>query len=125
MGCGVYWNQVHEIERAMGTMRRFGISELSPAYGQLDSIRGKLMAKVGIKLPRSLSLLALLVGFSPGIIKLWHDSEQGWMTEARTRPGAPPVYKAASDEVAAAILKREITPGLEERLLTPDVNIDN
>jgi len=125
MGCGVYWQQVNEINKALSTMRKYGISEVSPAFQQLSSIRGKLMAQVGFKFPRILSLLVKLSGFSPGIIKLWHDGEAGWMSEARTRPGAPPIYKAASDEVAMAILKEEITPELEERLLTPDVAIDN
>ena len=125
MGCGVYWQQVHEIERALGTMRRFGISELAPSYLQLDSIRGKLMAQVGFKFPRQLSLLAKLVGLSPGEFRLWHDAEAGWMSEARARPGAPPVYKAVSDKVAMAILKEEVTPELEQQLLTPDIDIDN
>jgi len=124
MGCGVYYQQVHEIERALGTLRRFGLDQ-TPAFGQLFAIQGKLMAQVGFKFPRGISLLLKLVGFSPGEIRLWHDAEAGWMSEARARPGAPPVYKAASDEVAMAILKREITPELEERLLTPDINIDN
>ena len=125
MGCGVYWQQVHEIEKALGTMRLYGIPEISPAFRQLSAIRGKLMAQVGFKFPRSISLIAKLVGLSPGEFRLWHDSEQGWMSEARARPGAPPVYKAASNEVAMAILKEEITPELELQLLTPDVGVDN
>lgn len=124
MGCGVFWQQIGELNKAMGTMRRFGL-EGTPSFGQLSSIRGKLMAQIGFKFPRQVSLLMKLVGFSPGTITLWHDSEQGFMSEARTKPGAPPVYKAASDEVAMAILKREITPELEAILLTPDVGIDN
>lgn len=125
MGCGVYWQQVHEVDRALGVLRRYGIAEAAPAFGQLYALRGKLMAQVGFKFPRSLALLAKLIGFSPGEIRLWHDSEDGWMSEARARPGAPPVYKAASDAVAMAILKEEITPELEKVLLTPDVDIDN
>ena len=124
MGCGVYWQQVKEVDRALGTLRRFGL-EQTDAFGQLTSIRGRLMGQVGFKFPRSLTLLAKLVGFSPGEFRLWHDGEAGWMSEARAGPGAPPVYKAASDEVAMAILKREITPELEEQLFTPNVDIDN
>ena len=119
MGCGVYWSQIRELERAMGTMSRFGISELSPAFQQLFSLRGKLMAQVGFKFPRSVSLIAKLVGLSPGVISLWHDIESGWMAEARERPGAPPVYRAVSDEVAMAILKGELTHELEAELMTP------
>jgi len=47
MGCGVYWQQIRELERAMGTMRKFGIDELSMPYQQLFSARGKLMARSG------------------------------------------------------------------------------
>jgi len=119
MGCGVFWQQVKELDRALSTMRTFGISELSPAYGQLFAIRGKLMAQIGFKYPTTLSLLAKLIGFSPGEIRLWHNVESGWMSEARERPKAPPVYKAVSDEVAMRILKREITPELERELLAP------
>jgi len=124
MGCGVYYQQVHEVEHAMSSLRRLGL-EQTDAFGQLFNLRGKLLAQVGFKFPRATTLITRLVGLSPGIIKLWHDNESGWMSEARARPGAPPVYKAASDEVAEALLKREITHELEERLLTPDVDIDN
>lgn len=120
MGCGVYWQQVREVERAMSTMRRFGISEVSDAYLQLYGIRGKLMGQVGVKFPRTVSQLMKLVGLSPGIIAIWHDVESGWMSEARAKPGAPPVYKAVSDEVAMAILKGELTHELEDVLMTPD-----
>jgi len=104
----------------MATMHRYGIPEVSEAYQKLYSLRGKLMAQIGFKTPRPLILLAKLVGLSPGIIKVWHDAESGFMSEARTRPGAPPIYKSVSDEVAMAILKREVTPELEKELLTPD-----
>lgn len=120
MGCGVYWSQIKELDRALGTMRRFGIPEVSEAYQGLYSIRGKLMAQVGIKFPRVVTQIMRLVGLSPGVITLWHDVESGWMSEARARPGALPVYKAVSDEVAMTILKHEVTPELEKELLTPD-----
>ena len=120
MGCGVYYSQIRELERALGTMRRFGISELSAPYQQLYSLQGKLLAQVGFKFPRGISLLVRLAGLSPGEIKLWHDVESGWMSEAREKPGAPPVYRAVSDEVAMAILKGELTHDLETTLMTPD-----
>ncbi len=120
MGCGVYWTQIKELDRALSTMRKFGIPELSDAYQQLGSIRHDLLGKMGVKIPRTVTQLIRLAGFSPGIIALWHDVESGWMSEARARPGAPPVYKKASDEVAMAILQRNITDELEEELMTPD-----
>lgn len=119
MGCGVFYSQIRELDRALSTMTRFGIPEISGAYQQLFQLRGKLMAQVGLKFPRVISPLAFLAGFSPGTIRLWHDVESGWMSEARERPGSPPVYRAVSDDVAMAILKKEITPELEKELMTP------
>lgn len=125
MGCGVYWQQVREIERALGTMRHFGISELSEPYQKLFQIRGQLLKQVGFKFPRRVSSLLKLLGLSPGIITIWHDLESGWMSEARERPGAPPVYRSVSDEVAMAILKGELTHEAFEELKIPVVDIDN
>lgn len=120
MGCGVYYSQIRELERALGTMRKFRIPEISPAYQQLYSLRGKLLKQVGFKYPRIVTSLLRLVALSPGRITLWHDVESGWMSEARVRPGAPPVYRAVSDEVAMALLKEELTHELEQVLMTPD-----
>lgn len=120
MGCGVYWQQIKEIDRAMKTLRKYGIPELGDAFQDMYRIRAKLLSQLGVKLPRTVTQVIRLAGFSPGTFALWHDVESGWMSEARARPGAPPVYKRVSDEVAMAILKREITPELEAQLLAPD-----
>ena len=120
MGCGVYWQQIHEADRALDVFRLYGIPEISEVYRKVYGIRAKLLAQVGIKFPRSVTQLIRLVGFSPGVFALWHDVEAGWMSEARARPGAPPIYKSVSDEVAMAIVKQELTPELEAQLLTPD-----
>jgi len=121
MGCGVYWQQVHEVERAMGALRpHVYIPGVSDAITELYSIRGGLLARVGAKFPRTITLILKLAGLSPGTLSLWHDVESGWMAEARARPGAPPVYRSVSDEVALVILKREVTHELEAELLTPD-----
>jgi len=120
MGCGIKWRQIHELDRAMRTMRAFGIPEVSEAYQQMYSMRGKLMGQVGVKFPRTISQIVKLIGLSPGVISLWHDVEEGWMSEARERKGAPPVYKSVSDGVAMAILQRRVTPELEKTLMTPD-----
>ena len=101
-------------------MRKFGIPELSDAYQILAGARIDLLGKMGIKIPRTILQIVRLVGFSPGIIALWHDVEAGWMTETRARPGALPVYKKASDEVAMAILKHDISDELKKDLFTPD-----
>ena len=120
MGCGVYWNQVREIERALGTMRTYGISELSPAYLQLSSVRGKLLRQVGLKAPRGIIPLLKLAGLSPGEITIFHDLEAGWLAMSRERPGATPVYHYVSDEIAMTILKGDITHEDFETLKVPD-----
>lgn len=120
MGCGVYWSQIKEIERALSTLPKYNILETSDAFKQLTSIRSKLLAQVGFKFPRTVTQLAKLVGLSPGIITLWHDIESGWMSEARVKPGAPPVYRAVTDDIAMAILKGELTKELEAELMKPD-----
>ena len=114
------WYQVREIDRALATMERFGISPESEAYRSLWRQRGAIIAKIGRKVPRDTLLLAWSFGFSPGVIKVWLDTERGWMSEARERPGAPPIYKSVSDEFAMAIIKGEVTPELEKELLTLD-----
>ena len=114
------YRQLHELDSAMATMRKFGIPEVSDAYQQLYQLKGKLIAQVGFKAPRPTSLIAKLAGLSLGVIKVWHDAESGWMAEARATPKAHPVYKSVPDELAIAILKRELTPGQEEFLMTPD-----
>jgi len=120
MGCGVYWQQIHEVERALETMERYGISTTDPAYLALEGQRGALLTQVGIKFPRTFFQVAKSFGMSPGVITLWEDVESGWMSEARERPGAPPIYHYVSDEVAMAILKKEVTPEMREYLFTPD-----
>jgi len=120
MGCGVYWGQVGELERALSTMKKFGIPEGAEAYQELYSLRSKLLKQVGFKFPRVISPLLRLAALSPGSITLWHDVEGGWMTEARKRPRAHPVYHYVTDEVAMAILKGELTHELEAKLMIPD-----
>ena len=120
MGCGVYWQQVREVERALGVMERYGIDPTSEAYLKLFRERGRLLAEVGRKFPRSYDWLTFLIGESPGTIRLGHDVETGWFSEARERPGALPIYHRLTDEEAMAILRQEISPELHKRLFTPD-----
>ena len=120
MGCGVYWQQVHEVEHALTVMERFGIDPGSPAFVALQGKRAGLLAEIGYKFPRSYDWLTFLAGESPGTIRLGHDVETGFFAEARIKPGAPPIYHRLSDEEAMAILREEISPELHDRLFTPD-----
>ena len=121
MGCGIYWQQIREADRALNALRpHLAIPGVSDAMGELYSIRGKLLETVGLKFPRTITQILKLAGLSPGAITLWHDIESGWLVEARTKPGAPPVYHYVKDDVAIAILKGELTHELETELMAPD-----
>lgn len=120
MGCGVYWQQIHRLDESLSSMRMHGILPTAGPYQELFRLRGKLMGQIGIKFPREVTMLMRLFMLSPGEIKLWHDVESGFMSETRSYPGAPPVYKSVSDEAAMAILKHEVTKELEAELMTPD-----
>jgi len=78
------------------------------------------MGKIGVKYPREVTMLLHIGGLSPGAVKVWHDVESGFMSEARAYPGAPPVYKSISNDVAMTLLKGEMTKELETELMTPD-----
>lgn len=121
MGCGVLWNQIHEIDRALkALLPRINIPVVSDAYKLLSAERGKLLAQVGAKFPRTIMQLLKVAGLSPGSITLWHDVEGGWLAEAREKPGAPPVYHYVTDQVATQILSGELTHELEAKLMKPD-----
>jgi len=119
------WNQIRELERALGSLRRLGLDELNPTFKVFGEVRRSLYAQIGTKFPKPISLILKLVGLSPGTLTLFHDSESGWLTAARSRPGAPPVYRKVSDEIALQLIRGEVTHALEESLLIPDENIDN
>ena len=125
MGCGVKWRQIDELDKALGSLRHTGLGPGTTPFDTLWKLRGKIYGQIGIKFPRSLTQLIKIFGLSPGTITLWHDIEAGWMSEARAYPGAPPVYKSVSDEVAMTILKKEVTKALEAELMTPDEYVDN
>jgi len=116
---------IDNIERAKTTLLKAGYGIIDPSYMSLLRQGNIATLNFGFKIPRPMTLLIKLVGLSPGEIKLWHDADSGWFTEARAKPGATPVYKHVSDEVAVAILKKEVTHELEAELLTPDKYIDN
>lgn len=112
--------EVARLEQQLDQLRGWGVPETEGGFQRLGRAIDTAIGKVGRVLSRTTTLIRTITGLSPGEIKLWADAELGWMTEARARPGAPPVYKYVSDEVAEKIVKREITPELEEQLLTPD-----
>ena len=120
MGCGIYWQQVHEVERALDVMRKYGVPETSEAYQTLWGERGELLSKVGVKSGRVADWIMDWATWSPQMARLMHDPEIGWVVAIKDGPGQPLRYKIVSDEEAMAILKNQVTPELKQRLLTPD-----
>lgn len=125
MGCGPYYQQVNTIDQALRTLRGVGLGPGDNAFNILRAERSKLLRQIGIKFPRSINQLVRLAGFSPGVIALWHDNENGFMVEARTDPGAPPVYHLVQGDIAMKVLSHDISPELEEFLMKEEIDIDN
>ena len=126
-GCrpNVYRHQVTEVERALNSLRAAGIGEATAPFRILERERAKLLRNIGVKLPRATNLLFRLVGLSPGVIALFHDNEEGFMVEARRSVQAEPVYHIVPSDVAMKVLKHDISPELQEFLMTPETDIDN
>ena len=102
-----------------------GIIPYSDEYhGILEGKRGALLAEIGYKFPRVGFDLMPTTFVSPESFKVMLDPEIGYMVMARRLPKAPPVYHTVSAEEAGAVMRSDISPELKERLLTPDVDID-
>lgn len=122
MPCNVYSQryELQNIRNALNVLRKIGYGPLSEPMQRLTQLRNELMAGLGLKKPTVTSLLKLIPGLSPGSVKVFHDSDTGWFTEAREKEGAPPVYHHVSDDVAMTLLKGELTHELEAELMKPD-----
>ena len=114
------WAEVNKLTSQLNLMQRWGVLPSDPGYLNLMTARGAAMGKLGLVKPRLTPLILRLVGLSPGDLKLWADAEIGWKVEARSEPGAPPVYHLVSDEVAEKLIKGELTHELEDELMAPD-----
>jgi len=123
MGCQARYEQLHNVEIALGQLERIGFGPGTEAYNKLWQERGAIMGKLGQPRAKQTILQGTISGMSPGVIRAWFDTEVGWLSEARATPWADPVYKVITFEEAQAILKREVTPELEQRLLTPTAYI--
>lgn len=120
MGCGVYWQQIRTVERDIEVMRRYGVLETDPGFQAAWRRRGQLLAQVGRKFPRTMIDLTPTIWISPESLKLMEDPEFGFVVMARRAPGVPAIYHRVSDDEAMAIMRREISQELKERLLKPD-----
>lgn len=114
------WGDIAEMDRALRSMHRLGIDEASEEYKTLWKARGAFFGKMGFRVPKPITLIARLFGFSPGELRLYHDADTGFMVEGRARPEARPAFHYVDDETAIAIIKGEVTHELEAELMAPD-----
>lgn len=120
MGCGVYYRQVNVLTGSLEKFGTWGVPETDAGYQGVWGRLKQLLSFIGRKLPRISITAKVTWGRSPGIFKLSVDPEIGFVVEARERLGAPPIYRAVSDDIARAIVKDELTLEQEKYLLTPD-----
>lgn len=111
--------ELNKINNAMWKLQRQVGGELTDAYRQLGRAKYTALRKLGLIQPRTTTLLKLLVGLSPGEIKLFMDAELGWLVVATPQPGARPVRRYVSDDIALNIINGELTHELEAELMAP------
>jgi len=120
---GLMYHQYGQLNKIRGALNELAMSGLGPGseiFDTLTSIRSQVLSGLGIKVPKPMMFILKLVGMSPGEVKLWHDSESGWLAEAREKPGAPPVYHYINSETAAKILTGKLTHEEFEVIMIPD-----
>ena len=124
MGCTAKelykYTQLTNVNGALRALGVAGLSPLSAPYRELYKLRGELMGKLLGLFPRMSSLLKIIVGLSPGELRVWFDNETGWMAEARETPGAPPVYRQITEEQAIILLKPNPPADMVHGLFKPD-----
>jgi len=122
MPCSIFAQRysLQAVNRSLKALVEAGFGPLTEPYKLIQEVQTKLRASLGVKGPKIMGYAKILPGLSPGSVKLWHDSDSGWFTEARAKDGAPPVYHHVTDAVAVTILKGELTHELEAELMKPD-----
>ena len=106
-----------------GALRTLGLSPYSmnlPIYGELMALRSQILAEVLPATPRISLLLRTIIGLSPGTVRVWLDTERGWMAEGRKAPGATPVYHQVTAAEALGLMQEHPNPDLAHRMMEPD-----
>jgi hypothetical protein len=121
MPCKYRWNQISTVN---GALRTLGLSPYGlklPVYSELQALRSSLLSQVSAPFPRASVLIRLITGLSPGSVRVWLDTENGWMCEGRKTPGATPVYHSITPGQAAALMQEDPDPDLAHRMMEPDL----
>lgn len=112
--------EVARFEKELEQLKQWGMPETAGGFQRLGAAIDTAIRKVGQLLPRLTVPIKKLFGFSPGELLLWADAELGWKVEARVSPGAAPVYRQVSDEIAEKIIKESLTHEEFAELISPD-----
>lgn len=142
MGCGKYWDQIHNIERDLDLLERAGVGPGNPVFDELTRQRGEVFGRLGqvsqrVTIPVFDVLVRPRLGMmgifgvtgSPeftaeelenAIIRVWYDIETGWITEGKLTPSRRSVYRRIEFNEALAFMKEEETPEMIAHALGED-----
>jgi hypothetical protein len=120
MPCKYRWNQMSIVNGALRTMGFSPYSLNLPVVSELRALRSSLLSQVTGSFPRASMLIRLITGLSPGSVRVWLDTENGWMCEGRKTLTAPPVYHSITAEEAQRLLPEHPDEALAHRMMEPD-----
>ena len=115
MPCQHKWEQISNTSSALGRLSVSPYMRALPGFGELYALRGSIMSQVMGPFPRVATLFRFIPFLSPGQVRIWFDTEVGWIVEGRASPGAPPVLRSIDQETAMQLLD----PEAPEELLHP------
>lgn len=120
MPCQYKYIQANTITGALRTLGLNSYSMKLPIYGELMALRSQILADILPATPRISIMLRTIIGLSPGSVRVWLDTEQGWMAEGRKSPGAQPAYHHITEAEAQALMQEHPDPDLAHRMMEPD-----
>ena len=120
MPCKYRFNQMSVINGALRTMGFSPYSLNLPVVSQLRALRSSLLSQVTGSFPRASMLIRLITGLSPGSVRVWLDTENGWMCEGRKTLTSTPVYHSITKDEAQLLLQEHPDQALTHRLVEPD-----
>lgn len=120
MPCQYKYIQANTITKALRTMGFSPYSMNLPVYGELMALRSQILSEIMPATPRISLLLRTIVGLSPGSVRVWLDTEQGWMCEGRKTPSSNPVYHHITEAQAQALMQEHPDPDTAHRMMEPD-----
>jgi len=121
MPCKYRWNQITTVNGALRTMGLSPYSLNLPVVSELRALRSSLLSQIGAPFPRASMLMRLIIGLSPGSVKVWLDTENGWVCEGRKTPGSTPVYHSITAAEAQLLMQEHPDPELAHRMMEPDL----